>query len=640
MKKTLLALCAVLGMGSAFAQQTGSKENPLSVDQFLEMGVPDAAVADTYVKGYIVGYVDGASISSGSVLGKLGSNVSASNILLGSSSAEDDYNYCIPVQLVSKTDVRTAVNLLDNPGNLGREVILCGSREKYFGVAGLKSTSYYEWVGGAPADPAVTALDESFAAIPDNWSNLQVSGDKAFYATSFSGQTYAAMTGYKGTQPPYDAWLISPAIDIEKCASKNLTFQTQVNGYNSTTSVFEAYVLTSNDPATAEKTKLNATFAIAPESGYSSWADSGNIDLSSYKGKIYVGFRYYATEDANYATWCVTNVKLNASAVEEPEVKTYSVAEIIALGADAKIAGQKVKGYIVGYVPGQKFSEAVIGLEGEVSKTNLLLADAANETDYEKCIPVQLPSGEVRNALNLAENPENLGKEATLTGNIEKYFGVPGFKSVTAYELGEGGEVPPTPEGVAYKKAAAIEGGKTYAIVTNGKAALSLGATYNYGYLKVADVATGDSFTTTEAVGFTFEVADNGAYYIKDANGRYIYQKGSYNSFNVAAEVTDVPEDGFAWNVEFTADGVKISNTLVGKTIQYDENYSSYGSYAEITHVLPSIYEQATTGVEGVEEVADAPVEYYNLQGVRVANPESGLFIVRQGKSVKKVMVK
>lgn len=36
----------------------------------------------------------------------------------------------------------------------------------------------------------------------------------------------------------------------------------------------------------------------------------------------------------------------------------------------------------------------------------------------------------------------------------------------------------------------------------------------------------------------------------------------------------------------------------------------------------------------------NAPVEYYNLQGVRVANPENGLYIKRQGKTAKKVLVK
>ncbi|MGM9843612.1 MAG: hypothetical protein ACI30S_05250 [Muribaculaceae bacterium] len=48
-----------------------------------------------------------------------------------------------------------------------------------------------------------------------------------------------------------------------------------------------------------------------------------------------------------------------------------------------------------------------------------------------------------------------------------------------------------------------------------------------------------------------------------------------------------------------------------------------------------------TTGVEAVEmEDADAPVEYYNLQGVRVANPQNGLYIIRQGNKVRKQIIR
>lgn len=48
-----------------------------------------------------------------------------------------------------------------------------------------------------------------------------------------------------------------------------------------------------------------------------------------------------------------------------------------------------------------------------------------------------------------------------------------------------------------------------------------------------------------------------------------------------------------------------------------------------------------TTGVENVVvEGADAPVEYFNLQGVRVENPEKGIFIKRCGSKVSKVILK
>lgn len=36
----------------------------------------------------------------------------------------------------------------------------------------------------------------------------------------------------------------------------------------------------------------------------------------------------------------------------------------------------------------------------------------------------------------------------------------------------------------------------------------------------------------------------------------------------------------------------------------------------------------------------NAPVEYYNLQGIRVDNPANGVYIMRQGNNVKKVLVK
>lgn len=47
------------------------------------------------------------------------------------------------------------------------------------------------------------------------------------------------------------------------------------------------------------------------------------------------------------------------------------------------------------------------------------------------------------------------------------------------------------------------------------------------------------------------------------------------------------------------------------------------------------------TGVNDIiSDDENAPVEYFNLQGVRVANPENGVFIVKQGKKVSKVVLK
>lgn len=63
----------------------------------------------------------------------------------------------------------------------------------------------------------------------------------------------------------------------------------------------------------------------------------------------------------------------------------------------------------------------------------------------------------------------------------------------------------------------------------------------------------------------------------------------------------------------------------------------------ELNHVNFLIDADGTlTGIEGIgaEAGADAPAEYYDLQGRRVANPVSGLYIRRTGSKVEKVFVK
>lgn len=147
MKKTLLTLLALVGLSGMGYAATGSADSPLSVDELIEQDVPASPEKDTYVKGYIVGWVDGAKLQDGARFTV--PCTAASNLLLAGSSSEKDLDYIIPVQLPTG-DVRTALNLVDHPENLGHEVILCGTNEKYFGVNAIKSVTKYEWVGDAP----------------------------------------------------------------------------------------------------------------------------------------------------------------------------------------------------------------------------------------------------------------------------------------------------------------------------------------------------------------------------------------------------------------------------------------------------------------------------------------------------------
>lgn len=91
-----------------------------------------------------------------------------------------------------------------------------------------------------------------------------------------------------------------------------------------------------------------------------------------------------------------------------------------------------VEGYIVGITnngPSYVF-QAPFTVD-----TNIALADSASERIKQNILPVQLPSGTIRTGLNLKSNPNLLGKKIRITGKLEAYFGVPGLKSPTSYEI-------------------------------------------------------------------------------------------------------------------------------------------------------------------------------------------------------------
>ena len=337
----------------------------------------------------------------------------------------------------------------------------------------------------------------------------------------------------------------------------------------------------------------------------------------------------------------------NESSKENP----YSVSEaLLKYDASTPQADVWVSGYIVGYVDGMSVDGATFGAEapegGEVSATNLLIADSTDVTDYTQCLIIQLPAGEVREALNLQANPENLGKPVVLKGSLEKYFGTCGLKSVSEYIL-DGEEPEPTPEPTLknFAKVMSIESGRHYVIAaldgSVNKVAQNLSESADYGYLYVTDADSSDVIAAEERNTFLLTEVEGG-YTIQDSYGRYLYMTGTFNSFNVSATL---PESGAVWTIDFDADGMAtITNVEMGKWIQYSVEYGSYGVYPDARGVLPCLYMEKVggTSVEGVNaEEADAPVEVYTLGGIKVGNSldglRKGIYILKQGNKTMKV---
>lgn len=110
-------------------------EKPYTVSEAVAAGS-----GNEYVKGFIVGSVEGQKIAEGAHFST--ENAVNTNILIAESASETDLTKVMAVQLPSGTDIRTKLNIKDNAGNLGKEVVLYGSIENYFGQMGLKTVTF------------------------------------------------------------------------------------------------------------------------------------------------------------------------------------------------------------------------------------------------------------------------------------------------------------------------------------------------------------------------------------------------------------------------------------------------------------------------------------------------------------------
>lgn len=261
-------------------------------------------------------------------------------------------------------------------------------------------------------------------------------------------------------------------------------------------------------------------------------------------------------------------VKIEAPVVEEPE-QPEPIVPAVALTLVSTEA-----------VPAEG-GNVVVKVTSNVAWTLALDGTKVTEgaeavTDFEVTVPVAANTAtEVANhTLLLSDVPAEGAQAVTATAQFTQAAAQP-----------EEPEVPVVP----------VLADGTYWIVANGNYATPISG--NYGYIKVEDAGYIDN-----AFKFT---AVEGGYTIQDATGKYYYQTGTYNSFNVAAEM---PAEGAVWTIAKNDDGsYVITNVSVNKSIQYDTEYNSYGSYAEVKGIYPSLVDAKAATERPAPEVPDQP---------------------------------
>ena len=93
--------------------------------------------------------------------------------------------------------------------------------------------------------------------------------------------------------------------------------------------------------------------------------------------------------------------------------------------------------WVKAYIVGGDLTSSASGISFAApfsSRTHVAVSARSSVSEKSACLSVMLPSGSLRDDLNLVDHPENLGRQVFLKGDlVEAYFGIPGLKNLSDY---------------------------------------------------------------------------------------------------------------------------------------------------------------------------------------------------------------
>ena len=145
----------------------------------------------------------------------------------------------------------------------------------------------------------------------DNWTVVSVTGEQQWEITPYGNPAPSAkISGYSGGSNANEDWLITSTIDLSSLSTVTLNFQSVVRYNGPSLEVYASSDYSGGDPTSDGNWTELSVILDTDSSSWSSWTDSGNIDLSPYAGgNVHIAFKYVSTSSAS-ATYEIDNVLL------------------------------------------------------------------------------------------------------------------------------------------------------------------------------------------------------------------------------------------------------------------------------------------------------------------------------------------
>ena len=267
-----------------------------------------------WVQGYIVGAVK-SGLSSVSGNDDINWNPPfdlATNVVIADDATCHEISQCIIVNLPAGKPLRSQVNLVDHPENLGKQLLVLGKLRRYFGQAGLRDSNGTEadfvLEGGVmPPPPGTEIFSETFATGQGGFAIQDVVLPSELSYVWQHAPSYSCMkaSAYVGQAFNAESWLVSPTIDLSGVSDATLMFEQAVN-YATPQGALAMMISTNynGDVTTATWNELNLDQWPAGNN----WTFiTSSADLSPYVGQqVTIAFKYTSSTSAS-PTWEVKN---------------------------------------------------------------------------------------------------------------------------------------------------------------------------------------------------------------------------------------------------------------------------------------------------------------------------------------------
>lgn len=297
----------------------GTKESPYTFADLEKVMNRGTEVA--YVKAFIVGQVNGMSLNEESAEFDAPftpskkddgtPNTYNTNILIAATATASTVAEVAPVQLPSGA-VRLGLNLVENPDMDGKEVILYGSIEKYFGATGMKdiTVAYVgdEVFGTEPVNPEGAVFFESFEKSMGAFKPVDIVKPDGLANIWTHDTKYKCLkaTAYSEGKKDGEGWIVSPAIDLSKATAAKLTFENAGNYFVDPAKELTVWVSTTSDGTSFNEGWTQLTVDKYSEGTFA--FTTSTIDIASYCGNanVRIAFKYISTPDM-CGTWEIRN---------------------------------------------------------------------------------------------------------------------------------------------------------------------------------------------------------------------------------------------------------------------------------------------------------------------------------------------